>query len=583
MRSRLAIAHDRAIPVLLGCALGALTLAGCGGGRASATLPAAGRPGGTLTVVASGDFQHLDPGEAYYQFDWLMTYATQRPLYAFEPDRLNQASPDLAAAEPRISDAGLTVAVRLKPNVRFGPPVNRVVTSHDVKYAIERGFTAAVPNGYVSTYLGVLVGAPASGQGRHPEIEGIETPDDRTIVFRLAKPSGAFVKALSLPVTAPVPAEYASKLDSSTPSTYGSRQVATGPYMIENDSAGKITGYRVGRSMTLVRNPNWDARTDFRPAYPDRIEFSLGNEDTGVAARRILNGKGMVNGDFAPDPADLRKALDQRRGQVSFAGLGGQYVALNTRVGPLRVLDVRKAIVAATDRDALRLTHGGAVAGPVATHFLSPGIPGFEQAGGLKGPRFDFLANPEGDMRLAAAYMRRAGYPSGRYTGNETLLMVGDDTGVGARTAEVFQAQLQRLGFKVRLRRVAREAMLSRYCGVPSEAVAVCPNVGWVPDFADGQAMLDAAFNGESIAPENNYNWPQLDVPAINAAMSRARSIRDFEPRARAWAAIDRMVTAQAPAVPYLWNRVGWIRSSDVRGVISRWNATWDLSFTAVR
>ena len=43
----------------------------------------------------------------------------------------------------------------------------------------------------------------------------------------------------------------------------------TGPYMIENDESGKLTGYM--GSVIVVRNPNWDESTDYKPAYVDSI------------------------------------------------------------------------------------------------------------------------------------------------------------------------------------------------------------------------------------------------------------------------------------------------------------------------
>src|SRR3954451_23970160 len=92
-------------------------------------------------------------------------------------------------------------------------PPSRPITSADVRYAIERAFTAAVPNLYVGTHFGVLDGAPAPGQATAPSIPGIETPGARTVVFRLTRPSGTFLRALTLPVTAPVPREYAAPHD----------------------------------------------------------------------------------------------------------------------------------------------------------------------------------------------------------------------------------------------------------------------------------------------------------------------------------------------------------------------------------
>ncbi len=64
-------------------------------------------------------------------------------------------------------------------------------------------------------------------------------------------------------------------------------------------------------------------------------------------------------------------------------------------------------------------------------------MPGFEEAGGLKGPGDDFMSNPTGDMQLAADYLNKAkaeGVPvtNGKYAGGQTFLMVGDSDGVGA-------------------------------------------------------------------------------------------------------------------------------------------------------
>ena len=106
--------------------------------------------------------------------------AVHRGLYAYPPDE-NEPVPDLADGMPEIADDGKTVTVKLKQGVTFTPPVSREVTSADVKYAIERAFTAAVTNGYAGIYFGDLVGAPEPG-GDYKEIPGHRDagrPDDR--------------------------------------------------------------------------------------------------------------------------------------------------------------------------------------------------------------------------------------------------------------------------------------------------------------------------------------------------------------------------------------------------------------------
>ena len=174
-------------------------------------------------------------------------------------------------------------------------------------------------NGYAGAYFGDLEGAEV-GAKPGTEISGIETPDDQTIVFNLTKGTGGIVAgALALPLSAPVPKEYAEKFDAQNPSAYGQNQVATGPYMIENDASGKAIGYQAGRRIHLVRNPNWVADGDYRPAYVDEIDMPQGNDDTTVASRKILDGENMINGDFSPDPAILKQVVTQPEGAARAA------------------------------------------------------------------------------------------------------------------------------------------------------------------------------------------------------------------------------------------------------------------------
>ena len=189
-----------------------------------------------------------------------------------------------------------------------------------------------------------------------------------------------------MPCTVPVPKDYAQKYDEGKQSTYGQHQVFTGPYMIENDGKGKITGYEPSKRLVMVRNPSWDKSTDFKPAYFDRINETCCTDAT-VAARKTLSGQGYLSGDYAAPPVSvLKQALSSRKDQISVEPSGGnRYISLNTTVKPLDNVNVRRAISAVIDRNALRQTRGGPTLGTTATHFLPPGIAGFEEAGGEKG------------------------------------------------------------------------------------------------------------------------------------------------------------------------------------------------------
>jgi peptide/nickel transport system substrate-binding protein len=309
-----------------------------------------------------------------------------------------------------------------------------------------------------------------------------------------------------------------------------------------------------------------------------------GNDDTTVASRRILQGSGLASGDWSAPPAVLREASTEYEDQLTFVAAGSmRWIALDTQQAPFDDLNVRKAVVAGFNRTALLLARGGRAIGDIPTHFIPPGLAGFEEAGGMEGPGLDFMSNPDGDMELAAKYFRDAGMTSGKYEGDDVVYMVGTSEGVAQRVAEVAKENFERLGFTVRLRLVTQDAMYTRFCQVPGADVDACPNVGWGKDFSDPQTMLDPTFNGANIIAQNNSNMSELDVPAVNEAMTEAETVVDPADRATAWANIDRMVTEQAPAVAYQWEKAPLLRSKDVNGVANEFNSAWDPAFTSLR
>ena len=203
----------------------AAVVAGCGGSSDNNTSstkaapptssPQNAKKGGTLTMVSNGDVDNkLDPGYSYYQFDFILDNDLHRTLLRYKPNDTTKPSPDLAASQPTVSSDGKTITVKIRKGVKFSPPVNREVTSKDVKYAMERDFLPQVGNGYAGAYWGDIIGSDEMASGKAKEISGITTPDDQTLVIKLKRPTASVViGAMALPGTAPVPKEYAAKYD----------------------------------------------------------------------------------------------------------------------------------------------------------------------------------------------------------------------------------------------------------------------------------------------------------------------------------------------------------------------------------
>jgi peptide/nickel transport system substrate-binding protein len=187
-------------------------------------------------------------------------------------------------------------------------------------------------------------------------------------------------------------------------------------------------------------------------------------------------------------------------------------------------------------------------------------------------------------MKVAESYMKKAGFSSGKCEGsNCDITMVGDNVPPGSDTATVMKDQLEKLGFNVNLQEVEHSSMYTRFCSVVKSEPNVCPNVGWIKDFNDGEGVLKVPFSGATItaSPANNSNWSQLNDPTINKGIEKCVNVNG-DARAECWGQLDAQISALAPAIPWVWDNEGYVRSKDVNGVVNLFNAEWDLAFSSL-
>src|SRR5215212_1620294 len=209
--------------------------------------------GGTLRFAYSDDWDSTDPGDTYYASAWTFVRYYGRALVMFKPAPGKEGLeivPDLAESLGKSSSDAKTWTYTLRQGVKFedGTPI----TSKDVKYAVARSLDKEVlVNGptYFNDFLDLKgYPGPFKAKDKAAGLTAIETPDDRTIVFHLKRPFAGFDYFAQLPQTMPVPAA------KDTGTQYKKHPLSSGPYKFET--------YAPGKSLTLVRNTNWDPATD---------------------------------------------------------------------------------------------------------------------------------------------------------------------------------------------------------------------------------------------------------------------------------------------------------------------------------
>src|SRR5258708_12177739 len=109
--------------------------------------------------------------------------------------------------------------------------------------------------------------------------------------------------------------------------------------------------------------------------------------------------------------------------------------------------------------------------------------------------------------------MKLAGYPSGKYTGGETLSIVAAKGNPAEQDAEIVNQTLKNLGFNTKITLVETATMYAKYCNVPKEQIDVCPSVGWIADFADGQAALNITLTATFLTPPPPATSPPPHPP----------------------------------------------------------------------
>ena len=161
---------------LAGLALAvAMVAAACGGGDEGGDggqqAPAAQKGGVLRTATTDFGFTNgFDPTGEYLGSAFTMYGALLRTLVTYKhvagPPG-NELHPDLATEVPQPTDNGLTYTYKLKPNVKFAPPLDRAVTSKDIAYAM------ASPD--------VRILAPIPGR----RAVGVEVPNARRKIVQL--------------------------------------------------------------------------------------------------------------------------------------------------------------------------------------------------------------------------------------------------------------------------------------------------------------------------------------------------------------------------------------------------------------
>ncbi|GAA0353794.1 ABC transporter substrate-binding protein [Actinoallomurus spadix] len=565
----------RRVSILLTAATVLAAATACsGGGPASSSPGTAFDPqscqGGTLYILdqTSATDEHFDPARIYTSGGGAVPSLVFRTLTTRKrvPGQAGTTvAPDLATDTGTPSDDARTWTYHLRDGLKFedGTPI----TSKDVKWGVERSFAPELPGGipYLRDWL--VGGADYKGPYKGEELDSIQTPDDKTIVFKLRKPEGDFPYVATATQFTPVP----KAKDGGT--AYERHPVSSGPYKVQTHVQDK--------SLTLVRNPNWSrAVDDQRLACPDRIEATYGLS-AAVINQRLSTSAGKdadaITTDTDLSPAELaRISTDPNLKKRTVRGRFGytNFIAFNTKVKPFDDVRVRQAISYAVDRQAAVNAVGGSSLATPATTFLP------DQAAFGYQPYDAFPAGPTGNPAKAKELLAQAGLP------NLTITLAhrnNDANQDGPAVATAVQEALKQAGVTVRLKAYDQASYRSAQTK-PSDEPGVFLS-GWGADWPTGGPFLAPIFDGRQILKDGgNYNFAQYDDPKVNAEFDAINKISDpLQARPR-WGALDAELGRQALTVPLFHPIYLRLYGKNVKNTyLDEWRGSYDVAMVSVK
>jgi peptide/nickel transport system substrate-binding protein len=563
---------------------------GGGGGKGDTGAQTGGVQKGGVFRTAQDDFgftNAFDPTGEYLGSAFTMYNALTRTLVSYKHvagPAGNKLYPDLASAMPTLSSDGLTYTFKLKSGVKFGPPVNRAITSKDIEYAFERINTKPLIAQYGFWYFGVIKGMDGQAPAPKP-ISGIETPDDSTIIFHLEKPTGDFLYRLSMAAAAPIPQEVAKCFTKA--GDYGRFVISSGPYMLQGSdkldisscaTEKPISGFDPSKKMNLVRNPNYDQSTDnLRTNNVDGIQSTI---DTNV--NDIFNKvqSGQLDASFTNQPpkAFLQQYMTQpdKKNLIHFnSGDVTTYITMNWATPPFDDIHVRKAANLIMDKAALLQAWGGPSFGQIATHISPPIV-----LNGQLTESYDPYATPgfHGDLAKAQAEMKQSKYDTNKdgtcdAPACKNMVMINRNTTPWTDLEPVVVSSLGKIGIQVKPRELATGAAYTTIQTVKN-LIPIAMNARWGKDYADASTFFIPLMAGTSIIATGNTNYALIgltssqadgfgikipagaNIPNVDADLENCQKIPVTDPgRVTCWANLDRKLMEEAaPWIPYLWN-----------------------------
>jgi peptide/nickel transport system substrate-binding protein len=467
------------LPVVAGLASG--LLAGCG-------TDSGGSAGGGSSVVMgmSDDVLATDPASGYDPGSWLLFNNVFQSLLSF-PNGGTEPQPD-AARSCGFSDTSTQVyRCTLKDGLKFsnGDPL----TSEDVKFSFDR----------------MLKINDAAGPAiMFPMLDKIQTPDDKTVVFRLKVPDATFPSKIASGAGSIVDH---SQYDGKKLRKDG-KAVGSGPYKLDSFGSDEAVFSVNDNYKGNAKVKNSGVTLKFFHGKQSALKKALLDDKIDIAYRGLT----------AKDIADIQNADNNSKVEVvEGSSAEVQHLVFNMSDPVTGKLGVRKAIAYLIDRDTLIKDVYQGTATPLYS-IIPAGIAGHNTA------FFDTYGASPSPAKAAAA-LKNDGI-----TGKVKLTLWSTPSRYGPATDEELKAIAKQLNASGLFDADVKSVAFDQYEKDIAKGKYGVYVKGWVPDYPDADNFT-APFFGKGNVLSNNYSNSTITgtlIPRTAAESDRAATDNDY-------------------------------------------------------
>ncbi|MFF0205764.1 ABC transporter substrate-binding protein [Streptomyces sp. NPDC005017] len=515
----------------------------------AAEVPGA-KPGGTIIAYQEAGLSHLDPGQIYVSDAGQVANLLFRGLTNFKEDGKGNVSVvgDLATDAGKSSDGGKTWTYTLKDGVK--DQNGNEITSADIRHTVERTYAKFIFDGptYLQNWLSgadYRAALPDGGFGKkHLPDTVLETPDEKTVVFHFDKARPDLPQTLAMPGYSVVP----EKTD--TKERYDKAPVATGPY--------KISEYKIGKALKLVKNENWDAKTDaVRHQYVDGWDFQFGVTESTQTKRLISDqgdAKSAIQFTGSVDSTQIQDVISNPAvNKRTIKGYQPYVMQLTFNLDRVKNKTVRDAVAYAMNSKSLIAGEGGAYGGDVAPNLFAPTLPGYEATY----DPFGRLKTPQGNIAKAQELLK--GVPAAE----KKLVFAYSNSEAGQKRKVAVEDALKKVGIDV----VAKEIDAASYY----EQIGKLDNpydvyiTGWGQDWPSAGTVVTPIYDGDQVA-DGSSNYAHIKDPKVQELINKALTQEPTE-AAKTWEEAHHYIMEKVnPAAPLWYTKQFQLFGSNVGG-----------------